>query len=426
MTIAYTSRDLSETGEERLKRIRPRGSETTEFWAKRVEPSDDARIKGLPHAWVDEDIWLEFFKSETKSTSHRTLKQTLSRCRKWWEWQYSTPLQYANTEDVDDFIHYLRSDEKCGHGGRYARDTVSTLSKAFAKGIQKEYLEAPNPFKIAIDEHNWVDNEDKQIRRIETYIHEGDWEYAMDDFVRSVRCPKLHCAIMLMTKHLKRAGEVLNVDLDHIYIPKGWWSQYLSDANIEMKQEVKQFSNEPVIYFSSAPEEGAEYNGEVRMSSAKSKEGTIHKIDDELVTAIHRCIAVRPAYVDTRSLLVTQHGRNSGDRWSYSAFQSRLRDAVQRYNEDWWTEENKGSKMNVTPHYFRHWGNEHYRSTLMNSAALQFLRGDKGAYESMSFAARFGGGNSQSNDYDWKGGTNTDVLRKTWENYLQVMPMFYR
>lgn len=276
-----------------------------------------------------------------------------------------TELGDVTTEIVSEFIQYLQSQ---GYAQRTVLCHANGVGRFYDYYNNRGYYEA-NPVPEAIQIANL--SRESETRWPEMSVSD------MREIISDITHPLTLLIIMLLAKTGMRRGEITNLDLRDIHIDDDRVSNILPEPRPEI-------TNKPdSLFVPNKPEEGVEYNGEVRGAGNKRKRSTTIPIDDELKQTIIYYLAVRhPSRSPARPLLTTPDAQGTneqfGDRVIDDQIYQRVVDVAKKENL-WDSSGSKGDQRfpNMTPHFFRHFFTTHMRNR-SNDLLVRFIRGDKG------------------------------------------------
>lgn len=248
-------------------------------------------------------------------------------------------LDEANRRDCMFYIKELRT-----------RDLASSSIATYASYIHRfySYLEKAEEFNLNSNPMSLVMEEmeekiDKNPRRRDLSVKE------VSNFVKNINQPRDKCILFVLFKTGIRAGELANLDIDHISIsPK-------EDKKFGLGGEVSEPSS---IFISS------DINGNKRVRD------TLIPMDDELKSQLQRWIYIRPK--NTKYLFPSY----SSGRLSSGSISNMMKKYTQKIG--WWNTKNDLTK-NVTPHYCRHFFTTYLRDSSGDDSLVKYLRGDSGS-----------------------------------------------
>jgi len=185
---------------------------------------------------------------------------------------------------------------------------------------------------------------------------------AMRSFVADVAHPLDRAVVLTLLKTGMRVGELCNLDARDVSMP-----------SVSVGQTRPQLAERGAsLYVSPEPAVGERTNGEVRSASNKRKRETILPMDDELVDALRRWVAIRPDSRSPADPLFTST-TEWGARLTPDAVGYLVRKHAERAD---WHRAGADASENVTPHFFRHYFTTHLRDRTGERGIVKYLRGD--------------------------------------------------
>lgn len=254
-----------------------------------------------------------------------------------------------------------------------AKEYFEALRKNYEPSVQHEYAGRvefiyqkflsygvvgidSNPFETISDNHNILDeNYDEN-----TPVY--DKEVVKDVISRLHPC--YFTMSLTMLKTTRRIGGTVNLDLcdcnlDH---PAADW---------DLDPHVRDYPD--TLYYGPMPEEGEEFRGEVRDSSAKTVTHTLIPIDDELKQTLLWWVMMRRSDDQKGPLFTKPTPREAGLRVTDGEYRWRLKQAAQEAGYRF----EGHDPGNIKPHYWRHWTTSTMRDRVKRSI-VDYFRGDKG------------------------------------------------
>lgn len=256
-------------------------------------------------------------------------------------------------EDAKDYLFDVRDNYKPSTQQEFGRQMRFIYSKLLSKGVVGIDT---NPFDIVLEEHDILDENVPN----QSPIYDKE---VIQKILRELH-PCYFTMSLTMLKSTRRIGGTVNLDLCDVNLdhPAADW---------DVCSEVRHYDDH--LYYSPRPEEGKEFRGEVRKSSAKTETHTVIPIDEELKQTLIWWIMMRREDKSQGPLFTSPSPSEHGKRVTDGEYRKSLIDVADELGYRWeWHDPG-----NIRPHYWRHWTTSIMRDRVKKSI-VDYFRGDVG------------------------------------------------